>query len=225
MALRAVDLQVRRGDVLAVVGANGAGKSTLGRVVHGTLAPSAGQRVTGEIDGRTVRSSLVPEGRALFRTLSVKENLEVAAYGAGVHGAQLRGRLDETLDWLPERVRSRLSIPAAALSGGEQQLLATARALVAGPDLLVLDEPALGLAPAMVDEVYERIAELAEKGLTVVLLEQLLTRALGVAHRVVVLQDGAVALAGSPGDPTFPAQAEKAYFGRGATLTPAGTTS
>ncbi len=212
VALDGVDLQIRRGAVLAVAGANGAGKSTLGQVVHGSIVPATGARSVGEIDGRVPRSSLVPEGRALFKTLSVRENLEVAAYAAGVRGRELRSRLDGTLDWLPERVRSRLSVSAAALSGGEQQLLATARALMAAPDLLVLDEPALGLAPALVDEVYARISGLAERGLTVVVLEQLLTRAIGLADEVVVLHEGVVALHGTPDDPDFAARAERAYF-------------
>jgi branched-chain amino acid transport system ATP-binding protein len=112
------------------------------------------------------------------------------------------------------------------LSGGEQQLLATARALMAAPDLLVLDEPALGLAPALVDEVYARISGLAERGLTVVVLEQLLTRAIGLADEVVVLHEGAVALHGTPDDPGFAARAERAYFaGAPAALPLAGTAS
>ncbi len=212
VALDGVDLQIRRGAVLAVAGANGAGKSTLGQVVHGSIVPTTGARSVGEIDDRPPLSSLVPEGRALFKTLSVRENLEVAAYAAGVRGGELRRRLDGTLDWLPERVRGRLSVSAAALSGGEQQLLATARALMAAPDLLVLDEPALGLAPALVDEVYARISGLAERGLTVVVLEQLLTRAIGLADEVVVLHEGVVALHGTPDDPDFAARAERAYF-------------
>jgi branched-chain amino acid transport system ATP-binding protein len=212
--------------VLAVAGANGAGKSTLGQVVHGSIVPTSGTRSVGEIDGRAPRSSLVPEGRALFKTLSVRENLEVAAYASGVRGRELRRRLDGTLDWLPERVRGRLSVSAAALSGGEQQLLATARALMAAPDLLVLDEPALGLAPALVDEVYARISGLVERGLTVVVLEQLLTRAIGLADEVVVLHEGAVALHGTPDDPGFAARAERAYFaGAPAALPLAGTAS
>jgi branched-chain amino acid transport system ATP-binding protein len=226
VALDGVDLQIRRGAVLAVAGANGAGKSTLGQVVHGSIVPTTGARSVGEIDGRAPRSSLVPEGRALFKTLSVRENLEVAAYAAGVRGRELRRRLDGTLDWLPERVRGRLSVSAAALSGGEQQLLATARALMAAPDLLVLDEPALGLAPALVDEVYARISGLAERGLTVVVLEQLLTRAIGLADEVVVLHEGVVALHGAPDDPDFAARAERAYFaGAPAALPLAGTAS
>jgi branched-chain amino acid transport system ATP-binding protein len=207
-ALRGIDLDVHQGAVLGIVGANGAGKSTLGRVLHGSLRPSGGAR-----DVREVRASLVPEGRALFKTLSLKENLEVAAYAAGLKGARLRTRLDETAEWLPPRVRDRLSVQAAGLSGGEQQMLAIARALMAEPDVLIVDEPALGLAPALVDEVYTRLAELADGGMTVVLLEQLLSRALATCHEVVVLHEGVVAARGSASDPSFTAQAESAYFG------------
>ncbi|ABW12984.1 ABC transporter related [Parafrankia sp. EAN1pec] len=222
VALDGVDLRIPRGGILAAVGANGAGKSTLGKVVHGTVVPTRGTREVVQVDGRALRCSLMPEGRALFKSLSVRENLDVAAYAAGVRGALLRQRRDETMDWLPDRVRSRMSVSAGALSGGEQQLLATARALMAGPDLLVLDEPALGLAPAMVDEIYERIAGLAEQGLTVVLLEQLLSRALSLATDMVVLHEGTVAVTGSPADPGFAELAEHAYFG-GAAAVASGT--
>ncbi|MCP2242235.1 ATP-binding cassette domain-containing protein [Lentzea aerocolonigenes] len=207
-ALRGIDLDVHRGAVLGVVGANGAGKSTLGRVLHGSLRPSGGSR-----EVLDVRAGLVPEGRALFKTLSLKENLEVAAYAAGLKGARLRARLDETAGWLPPRVRDRLGVQAAGLSGGEQQMLAIARALMAEPDVLIVDEPALGLAPALVDEVYTRLAELADGGMTVVLLEQLLSRALASCHEVVVLHEGVVAAKGAATDPAFTARAESAYFG------------
>jgi ABC-type branched-subunit amino acid transport system ATPase component/ABC-type branched-subunit amino acid transport system permease subunit len=212
-ALRGVTLEVATGTVLGVVGANGAGKSTLGRIASGVLRPSAGDyRIHPRGDGRVPRCVLVPEGRQLFKTLSVRENLEVAGYGAGLRGGALRRRVEETAAWLPQRVRDRLSISAGALSGGEQQMVAIARGLAGGPDILVLDEPALGLAPALVDEVYARIAELAAGGLTVILLEQLLGRALAVCHQVVVLRDGRVVAAGSPADGDFTALAERAYF-------------
>ncbi|MEV6235535.1 ATP-binding cassette domain-containing protein [Lentzea sp. NPDC051838] len=207
-ALRGIDLAVHQGAVLGVVGANGAGKSTLGRILHGSLRPSGGTR-----DVSAVRSSLVPEGRALFKTLSLKENLEVAAYAAGLRGARMRSRLDETTEWLPPRVRNRLAVQAAGLSGGEQQMLAIARALMAEPDVLIVDEPALGLAPALVDEVYTRLAELASGGMTVVLLEQLLSRAMATCHEVVVLHEGVVAARGAATDPEFTGRAESAYFG------------
>ncbi|WP_328334821.1 MULTISPECIES: ATP-binding cassette domain-containing protein [unclassified Streptomyces] len=207
-ALRGIGLAVTRGSVLGVVGANGAGKSTLGQILHGTLAPSHGRRtVEGEL-----RSALVPEGRALFKTLSLRENLEVAAYAAGIRGADLRTRFEQTGEWLPPRLRERMAMPAAGLSGGEQQLLAIARALMARPDLLIVDEPALGLSPAMVTEVYARLGRLARDGMTVVLLEQSLTRAASACHEVVVLHDGRVAARGEPADPEFLAHAERAYF-------------
>ncbi|MGW4058073.1 ATP-binding cassette domain-containing protein [Amycolatopsis sp. NPDC004747] len=212
-ALRGIDLDVHEGAVLGIVGANGAGKSTLGRVLHGSLRPSGGTREASDTGVRTIRTSLVPEGRALFKTLSLRENLEVAAYSAGLKGAALRAKLDETAEWLPPRLRDRLSVPAAGLSGGEQQMLAIARALMAGPDVLVVDEPALGLAPALVDEVYARLGELAEGGLTVVLLEQLLSRAMATCHDVVVLHEGVVAAHGPAADPAFATRAESAYFG------------
>lgn len=213
IALDGVDLEVGVGTLVGLVGANGAGKSTLGQILHGSMRPTHGSREVGVVGGRQLRSSLVPEGRALFKTLSLRENLEVAAFAAGIRGKSLQERLDQTAEWLPQRLRDRLAVPAAALSGGEQQLLAIARALMADPDVIILDEPALGLAPTMVDEVYGRIAELVEHGVTVVILEQLLSRALGVCQEVLVLHEGVVAARGRPGDRAFADEAEAAYFG------------
>ncbi|MDX2545759.1 ATP-binding cassette domain-containing protein [Streptomyces sp. WI04-05B] len=143
---------------------------------------------------------------------TLRENFEVAAYAAGITGAPLRERLEETVGWLPPRLRDRMHVSAAGLSGGEQQMLAIARALIVRPDVLIVDEPALGLAPALVDEVYDRLVRLAHDGLTVVLLEQLLSRAMSVCHEVAVLHEGSVAAHGRPGDPGFAALAEAAYF-------------
>ncbi|MGW9129813.1 ATP-binding cassette domain-containing protein [Streptomyces sp. NPDC055681] len=207
-ALRGVDLTIPQGSVVGVVGANGAGKSTLGRILHGSLPPTRGRRAA----GGELRTALVPEGRALFKTLSLRENLEVAAYAADIRGAELRARLAETAEWLPPRLRERMGVPAAGLSGGEQQILAIARALMARPDMLIVDEPALGLSPAMVDEVYSRLGRLAREGMTVVLLEQSLGRAASACHEVVVLHEGSVAVRGEPADPLFLARAEQAYF-------------
>ncbi|MEU9289961.1 ATP-binding cassette domain-containing protein, partial [Streptomyces sp. NPDC048275] len=207
-ALRGVDLTVAQGSVVGVVGANGAGKSTLGRILHGTLPPTRGGRTA----AKDLRTALVPEGRALFKTLSLRENLEVAAYASGIKGAELRARLAQTAEWLPPRLRERMGVPAAGLSGGEQQILAVARALMARPDLLIVDEPALGLSPAMIDEVYGRLGRLAREGMTVVLLEQSLGRAASACHEVVVLHEGGIAVRGEPADPLFLARAEQAYF-------------
>jgi branched-chain amino acid transport system ATP-binding protein len=212
-ALRGVDLSIAAGTIVGIVGANGAGKSTLGRIAAGVLQPSAGGCHVHALDGRAPRRSLVPEGRQLFKTLSIRENLEVAAYGAGLRGAELRARLGQTEQWLPERLRKRLSASAGALSGGEQQIVAIARGIVSGADVLIVDEPALGLAPALIDDVYARIAELAAGGVTVILLEQLLGRALTVCHEVAVLRDGLIVAVGDPEDEAFTIAAEKAYFG------------
>ncbi|MFJ9567147.1 ATP-binding cassette domain-containing protein [Streptomyces fuscichromogenes] len=210
-ALRDIDLDIREGSVLGVAGANGAGKSTLAGILHGSLRPAHGVRES----AGAVRTSLAPEGRGLFRTLSLRENLEVAAYAAGITGPALRERLAETVQWLPVRLRDRMSVPAAGLSGGEQQMLAIARALIVRPDVLIVDEPALGLAPALVDEVYDRLIGLSHDGLTVVLLEQSLSRAMSVCHEVAVLHEGVVAAQGRPGDREFAALAESAYFSGG----------
>ena len=221
-ALRGIDLAVPAGRLFGVVGANGAGKSTLGRIIAGNLKPTAGRHeVLGGDDGR-LQPSLVPEGRALFKSLSIRENLEVAGHGAGLRGAALRDRLEESLLWLPPRLRERIDVKAGSLSGGEQQLVAIARGLVCRPTLLVLDEPALGLAPTMVEEVYGRIAELVEGGLSVVLLEQLLARAMSSCSQVIVLRDGRLVDGGSPADAAFAARAETAYLGTEAVVERAG---
>jgi ABC-type multidrug transport system ATPase subunit len=207
-ALEDIDLSLGKGQVLGIVGANGAGKSTLGRIIGGAASPGTGTRTA-----RDVRCAVVPEGRALFRTLSVRENLEVAAYGVGLRGRRGRDAVAEMMTWLPQRLHDRGGVSAGSLSGGEQQMLAVARGLIGKPDVLVLDEPALGLAPMLVDEVYRRIADLAEGGLTVVLLEQLLARAAGVCDSIIVLRDGRVVARGRGDDDEFLIRAEHAYFG------------
>lgn len=211
-AVENLDIRIKAGRITGIVGANGAGKSTTGKLVHGMLNPSSGKR-TVEGDGKALRISLVPEGRALFSSLSVTENLEVAGYAAGLSKSEIKEQLERWVQWLPERVTSRMSASAGALSGGEQQMVAIARALMAKPDVIILDEPALGLAPTLVEEVYARIAELSRAGLAVVLLEQLLARAVSTCDTVFVLRDGKVRLSGNGSDPDFEARAEEAYFG------------
>jgi ABC-type branched-subunit amino acid transport system ATPase component/ABC-type branched-subunit amino acid transport system permease subunit len=212
-ALEHIDLTLHAGQVLGIVGANGAGKSTLGRIIGGASRPTSGSREVRRRDGRQPRCSVVPEGRALFRTLSIRENLEVAAYGVGLHGKRGRDRVAQMIAWLPHRLHDRIEVSAGSLSGGEQQMLAIARGLVGNPDVLVLDEPALGLAPLLVEEVYRRIAELASQGVTIVLLEQLLGRAASVCEEILVLLDGKVVSAGRGDDQAFLDRAEHAYFG------------
>jgi ABC-type branched-subunit amino acid transport system ATPase component/ABC-type branched-subunit amino acid transport system permease subunit len=207
-ALEDIDLAVARGSVLGVVGANGAGKSTLGRILHGSLKPTEGSRTS------HARTSLVPEGRALFKTLSVRENLEVAAYASGIGRTAMRRRLAELTEWLPERVRTRMEVSAGSLSGGEQQLVAIARALMAEPEVLILDEPALGLSPVMVNEVFSQINALAREGITTVILDQSLNRALKTCSDVIVLRQGEAVARGSSSIDGFAAAAEEAYFGQ-----------
>jgi branched-chain amino acid transport system ATP-binding protein len=207
-ALEDLTLSVAKGTVLGLVGTNGAGKSTLGRILHGSLKPSHGSRTS------QARVSLVPEGRALFKTLSVRENLEVAAYASGISRSRTRQRLAELTEWLPERVRTRMDISAGALSGGEQQLVAIARALMAEPEVLILDEPALGLSPVMVNEVFSQINLLAREGITTVILDQSLNRALNTCSEVIVLRQGEVVAHGSASIEGFADAAEEAYFGQ-----------
>ncbi|MBX3498474.1 MAG: ABC transporter ATP-binding protein [Alphaproteobacteria bacterium] len=194
--LRDVSLAVEPGRILALLGANGAGKTTLLRAAMG-LVPSAGRILVGDrrIDGlspeRRARSGLgyVPEGRRVFPGLTVRENIEVAVVG----GAALRGRrIAQMLALFPalaEKARER----AWRLSGGQQQMLAIARALASGPPVLLLDEPSLGLAPIVAREVFGRLRIVADGGVAVLLAEQNATRALAIADEAVVLARGGVA--------------------------------
>jgi branched-chain amino acid transport system ATP-binding protein len=198
-AVRGVSFEVAQGEIIALIGANGAGKTTLLRAIAGAHRPHAG-KVT--FDGEDVTRipahqrvargiALVPEGRRLFPTLTVEENLRVAVAGGR------RGRWNEqtVLESFP-LLQARRKLPAANLSGGEQQAVAIGRALMSNPRLLLLDEVSLGLAPVVVDAVYESLAHVIIEGATVVLVEQDLTRALRVAGRVICLLEGRVVLEG-----------------------------
>jgi branched-chain amino acid transport system ATP-binding protein len=198
-AVRGVSFEVAQGEIVALIGANGAGKTTLLRAIAGAHRPHAG-KVT--FDGEDVTRlpahsrvargiALVPEGRRLFPTLTVEENLRVAAAG------NRRGRwnVDAVLDTFP-LLQARRNMPAANLSGGEQQAVAIGRALMSNPRLLLLDEVSLGLAPVVVDAVYKSLANVISEGATVVLVEQDLTRALRVAGRVICLLEGRIVLEG-----------------------------
>jgi branched-chain amino acid transport system ATP-binding protein len=216
-AVREVTFDVDEGETLALVGANGAGKSTLLRAIAGAHRP-AGGRVT--FDGADITSvrphrrvglgiALVPEGRRLFPQLTVEENLRVARR-RGRRGAW---NVDSVLDAFP-LLAPRRKARAASLSGGEQQATAIGRALMTNPRLLLLDEVSLGLAPVVVDGVYESLRGLIESGATIVLVEQDLTRALSVADRVVCMLEGQVVLEARAGEVTRE-QVVEAYFGLG----------
>jgi branched-chain amino acid transport system ATP-binding protein len=197
-AVRGVTLEVAAGETLALIGANGAGKTTLLRAVAGAHRPHSGRVLFDGVDvtalspHRRVEQgiALVPEGRRLFPGLTVEENLRVAA-------GKRRGRWNvrSVLEVFP-LLGPRLHLPAANLSGGEQQAVAIGRALMSNPRLLLLDEVSLGLAPVVVDSVYRSLAGIIAEGATVVLVEQDLTRALKVADRVVCMLEGRVVLEG-----------------------------
>ena len=201
-ALFDVSIDVPAGSVVAVLGANGAGKSTLARSVSG-LVPSFGGRVT--FEGRDItkahpheirRAGLVhiPEGRGIFPGLSVQENLRMAVRRVGTPD-QRRSAIDHAYDLFP-RLAERRTQRAGTLSGGEQQMLALARALAVPPKLIIADEMSLGLAPLVVDFVFENIERASQTGVTIVLIEQFIHRALGLASQCVILKQGSVAWTG-----------------------------
>ncbi|MCW8130001.1 MAG: ABC transporter ATP-binding protein [Planctomycetota bacterium] len=218
-ALRGVSLDVREGELVTLIGANGAGKSTTLKTIAGILAPKSGKvRFNGaEIQGRSSHLilrdglALCPEGRRIFPNLTVDENLDLGAYVR--HDAQ--GVKDDVARWhatfpiLKERARQL----AGTLSGGEQQMLAIARALMSRPKVLMLDEPSLGLAPKLVDQIFAVLKELKGRGVTILLVEQNARQALEVADRGYVLETGRIVKHGPASDLSGDPAVRKAYLG------------
>ena len=202
-ALEGVSLEVAKGEIVSIVGANGAGKSTMLRTVAGLLKPSRGtilfreREITRQRPDRIVRQGIcmVPEGRRIFPNLSVKENLELG--GHTLRSRDLKATLfGMVLDTFP-RIRERLSQHAGTLSGGEQQMLALGRALMGNPDLLLLDEPSMGLSPLITQETFTLIRRInEEKGISIILVEQNAHMALDYSHRAYVLETGRIVLEG-----------------------------
>ena len=202
-ALEGVSLEVAKGEIVSIVGANGAGKSTMLRTVAGLLKPSKGtilfreREITRQRPDRIVRQGIcmVPEGRRIFPNLSVKENLELG--GHTLRSRDLKATLfGMVLDTFP-RIRERLSQHAGTLSGGEQQMLAIGRALMGNPDLLLLDEPSMGLSPLITQETFTLIRRInEEKGISIILVEQNAHMALDYSHRAYVLETGRIVLEG-----------------------------
>jgi branched-chain amino acid transport system ATP-binding protein len=203
--LRGVDLAVPQGAIVALVGSNGAGKSTLLRAISGLLRPSkgsivfAGQAIAGELPHRIIDLGLlhVAEGRRLFRRQNVHANLELGLYGTRLDRAEERRRYDVVYELFP-MLAERPQAPAGVLSGGQQQMLAIAQALMRQPKLLMLDEPSLGLAPIVVDQVLDVLQRLRGVGTTILLVEQMVERALDIADHAYVLQNGTVIGSGPP---------------------------
>jgi branched-chain amino acid transport system ATP-binding protein len=201
-ALHGASLEVREGEVVALVGPNGAGKTTLLNTVAGLLRPATGSvrfegtDITGAEPARLVRAglALVPEHRRIFKDLTVEENLRMG--GATASGADRKTRLEEAADLFPV-LRTKWTTSAGFLSGGEAQQLAVARALMSNPRLLLLDEPTLGLAPTMVDVVFELLQRLREQGRTLLVVEQNATRVLQLADRGYLLRTGNVIATGT----------------------------
>ncbi|MDX2222190.1 MAG: ABC transporter ATP-binding protein [Rhodospirillaceae bacterium] len=221
-ALRDVSLTVTEGETVALLGANGAGKTTLLRTLSGLVRPRAGAvRMAGaDIGGLSaearVRRGLihVPERRRIFGALTVEENLKVAASAWAGLGTNLGADLERIYAFLP-RLRERRDQRGWSLSGGEQQMLAVGRALMARPKVLLLDEPSLGLAPLVAAEVFARIADIARQGVTVLVVEQNTVLALGAAARGYVLETGAVVAAGASADLLKDPKVREAYLGGG----------
>jgi branched-chain amino acid transport system ATP-binding protein len=202
-ALRGVSLEVNEGEVVALIGANGAGKSTLLRAISGLLRPSSGEvrfegrSLRGMPEDKIVRLGIlqVQEGRGILTRMTVQENLEMGAYGRRDRGG-VREDMEMVFDRFPV-LRERRRQFGATLSGGEQQMLAIGRALMARPKLLMLDEPSLGLAPMLVREIFRIIAEFKREKRTILLVEQNARKALMCADRGYVLETGTIVLAGS----------------------------
>jgi branched-chain amino acid transport system ATP-binding protein len=195
-----VSLSVARGTLTAVIGPNGAGKTTLLRAVMGLLPVSQGEV---RLDGKTLNGTptwkmadvgmtMIPEGRMTFRDMTVEENLIVGAF-ARQHRAKLKSNLERSYRMFP-CLRERRAQLAGSLSGGEAQMLAMARGLMSDPQVLIVDEPSLGLAPLIVDELFETLLRLKEEGRTIILVEQNTHRAVGVADHVYLMQGGKVVL-------------------------------
>jgi branched-chain amino acid transport system ATP-binding protein len=216
-ALQGIGLEVRGAEIVTLIGSNGAGKSTLLRAISGLVRPSAGTihfegvDVTGQRPERLVALGIcqVPEGRRIFANLSVRENLQMGAY---LRRSPAPEALERVFGLFP-RLRERLAQPGGTLSGGEQQMLAIGRALMAEPRLLLLDEPSLGLAPLLVQQIFGIIREINAQGTTVVLVEQNARQALRVAHRAYVLETGSIALGGPAAELARDERVRRAYLG------------
>ncbi len=218
-ALHDVSFAVGKGEIVALIGANGAGKSTILKAVSGIRRPRSGRILFGGRDlvgvpqHRIVQMgiSLVPEGRGIFANMTVRENLEMGAFTRSSREEVEKG-IEGVFALFP-RLREREFQEAGTLSGGEQQMLATGRAMVAKPSLMLLDEPSMGLSPLLVAEIFRHIREINRAGTTILLVEQNAFMALTVAHRAYVLETGAVTMSGKSSDLRNASKVRAAYLG------------
>jgi branched-chain amino acid transport system ATP-binding protein len=216
--LHGISIEVRGGEIVTLVGANGAGKSTLLRVISGVQPISAGAI---RLDGKSLQNvpshgrvalgiAQVPEGRQLFAPLSVEDNLKLGAWSRAA--AEARSQIDRIYTLFPMLAEMRKTV-AGALSGGQQQMLAIGRALMARPRLLLLDEPSLGLAPRLVDQILETIRQFKRDGLTMLLVEQNAHAALAIADRAYVIENGMIAMSGTAAEIRGDQRIRDAYLG------------
>lgn len=221
-AVKGIDLHINDGELVTLIGANGAGKTTTLKVIAGLLKPSSGsiQLLGHPIGGQPAYTlaergiGLVPEGRGVFARMTILENLQMGAYIR--QGSQSSKNIDHDLELALEtfpRLRERLSQLAGTLSGGEQQMVAIARAMMAKPKLLLLDEPSMGLAPLMVETIFGVIQHLNQQGMTILLVEQNARLALSMADRAYVMESGMITLSGSAHQLLNDDRVREAYLG------------
>lgn len=216
--LRDISIEIDAGEIVAVLGSNGVGKTTLNNTLSGLITPKAGeitfdgQAVSGKSASEIVELGLVhvPEGRKLFPNLTVKDNLELGSYRRGK--ADRKQNLDEVLTVFP-KLAERINQLAGTLSGGEQQMVAIGRGLMSSPRLLILDEPSLGLSPLLVEQMFELIKRINDKGLTILLVEQNVIQSLNIAHRAYVIEEGRIAISGEAKTLRDNAELKKSYLG------------
>lgn len=218
-AVKGVDLQVSKGELVALIGANGAGKSSTLKAIAGLLTPSAGEiefanQQTKKLPAyELVRLGLgmVPEGRGVFKRMTILENLQMGAYLKS-DSKEIERKLEEVYSYFP-RLKERLTQLAGTLSGGEQQMVAMGRAMMAQPRLLLLDEPSMGLSPIMVETIFDVIRSLSASGMTILLVEQNARLALQIANRAYVMESGLITLSGSGKELLEDPRVRTAYLG------------
>lgn len=218
-AVRGMDLTVRRGELVCLIGANGAGKSTTLRAICGLVPIAAGsitydgKSIAGTPSYNLVRQGLVmvPEGRGIFGQLTIEENLAMGGYSRKDHN-QIRKDIEHVFELFP-RLQERRSQSAGTLSGGEQQMLAMGRAMISRPRLLLLDEPSMGLAPLMVEKIFEVVRTIAAEGVTILLIEQNAKLALEVSQRAYVMESGNIILQGPSDQIIDDPKVRAAYLG------------
>jgi branched-chain amino acid transport system ATP-binding protein len=216
--LHGIDLKIESGEIVALLGSNGAGKSTLNNNISGLFKPTSGQIIYGDknIAGMSSEKVVdlgiiqVPEGRRIFPNLSVRENLDLGGYRRGRAGRVKN--FDKVVSIFP-RLLERINQFAGTLSGGEQQMLAIGRAMMAEPELLILDEPSLGLSPLLVEEMFALIQKLNDEGLSIFLVEQNVMQSLEIADRAYVIENGQVVLSGTAATLIDDPELKKSYLG------------